>query len=192
MPWRRGVFRALWKPKRGKIGPAPLPMALVNVAIHRHSGSAEAWVRLSSGKGLVGFEVRDKGRGIGELNSSNAHKMGVGIRRMRERVRLLGGILEISQANPGTSVSVKLPLKGVGEGQKNNKGESGLDVARRISVEKPDLCILIFTMHGGQIPFEGCTECRHARPCPQIFCRPRSRAGPGTNHQWRYVFRIRS
>jgi signal transduction histidine kinase len=92
--------------------------------IHRHSGSTEASVRLTVLKGLVGLEVRDKGRGIGEVNGSNGHKMGVGISGMRERVRLLGGTFEISGAHPGTLVSVELPVQAADAGQKNNKGKT--------------------------------------------------------------------
>ncbi|MGH9716519.1 MAG: sensor histidine kinase [Candidatus Acidiferrales bacterium] len=87
--------------------------------IHRHSGSTEASVRLTAENGMIGLEVRDKGCGSDEATAPNGYKMGVGIRGMRERVRLLNGTFEISDANPGTLVSVKLPVPGTEASEKN-------------------------------------------------------------------------
>jgi signal transduction histidine kinase len=41
---------------------------------------------------------------------------------MRERVRLLGGTLEISDANPGTVVSIALPVQSAERGEENTEG----------------------------------------------------------------------
>ena len=62
----------------------------------------------------VAVEVSDKGKGIPrdkleEMSMSGTP--GVGIRGMRERLRQLGGALEIESAKVGTVVSVILPLE---------------------------------------------------------------------------------
>jgi signal transduction histidine kinase len=62
-------------------------------------------------------EVRDEGKGISPPKRAEMEltgKAGVGIRGMRERIRQLGGTLEIgSQTNgPGTVVVAKLPIDG--------------------------------------------------------------------------------
>jgi signal transduction histidine kinase len=36
---------------------------------------------------------------------------GIGITGMRERVRLLGGLMEICSSSDGTTVKVKMPIK---------------------------------------------------------------------------------
>jgi PAS domain S-box-containing protein len=69
--------------------------------IHRHSGSPVANVRIARLEDQVRIEVEDHGRGI-PLEKRKAMDSvglpGVGIRGMRERIRQLGGNLEI---NPG-------------------------------------------------------------------------------------------
>jgi signal transduction histidine kinase len=79
--------------------------------IHRHSGSPDASVSLKITKDLVQLEVRDRGRGMATSAGSNGHRSGVGIRGMHERVRLLGGTLEIGNLTPGTRVKVTLPMQ---------------------------------------------------------------------------------
>jgi len=81
--------------------------------IHRHSGSANAAVRLTRENSHVHLEVRDQGKGIppekrGALNSPGA--FGVGFRGMRERVRQIGGTLQIHSNGVGTIVMVTLPV----------------------------------------------------------------------------------
>ena len=81
--------------------------------IHRHSGSLTAFVRLArSGHGVT-LEVKDEGRGFsphGESIVSGGETPGVGLRGMRERVRQLGGQLEITSNGTGTRVLAQLPL----------------------------------------------------------------------------------
>lgn len=83
--------------------------------IHRHSGSPAATVRVSRTATDVWIEVEDKGKGLSpekraEIASSGT--VGVGIRGMRERVRQLGGGLEIYSdgLGKGTVVKARLPV----------------------------------------------------------------------------------
>jgi signal transduction histidine kinase len=90
-----------------------LQESLTNV--HRHSGASAATVRLQREANALRLEIADNGKGIPEDRLRNLHaspnKTGVGIAGMRERVRELGGKLEIhAQAVGGTTVHVSLPL----------------------------------------------------------------------------------
>lgn len=83
--------------------------------IHRHSESAVARVRISRSGRDVRLEVEDKGKGIplekrSEMESTGL--AGVGIRGMRERIRQLGGTLEIRSGRNamGTLVLARLPI----------------------------------------------------------------------------------
>jgi PAS domain S-box-containing protein len=83
--------------------------------IHRHSGSPVARIQISRKQNDVRVEVHDKGRGISPSKRSemeSAGKAGVGLRGMRERLRQLGGSLEIgSQRNgSGTIIVARLPV----------------------------------------------------------------------------------
>lgn len=82
--------------------------------IFRHSGSPTATIRLSRAEGIVNLEVIDRGSGISPdtlaiLNGTGG-ELGVGIRGMRERVRQLGGSLQLSSGQNGTTVAVRLPV----------------------------------------------------------------------------------
>ncbi len=88
-----------------------LQESLTNV--HRHSGASAASVRLTRDTDQLQLEVGDNGTGIPEerlrrFNTSVG--TGVGITGMRERVRELGGHLEIHSVKTGTTVSVALPV----------------------------------------------------------------------------------
>jgi two-component system NarL family sensor kinase len=82
--------------------------------VHRHSGSKTAHVRLAVEHHKVLLEIKDLGQGIPshllELNSDSLATLGVGIRGMRERVRQLGGQLEIFSSPEGTTVRASIPL----------------------------------------------------------------------------------
>lgn len=61
----------------------------------------------------VSIEVQDQGKGIPlekQLELSSSSRTGVGFRGMRERLRQLGGSLEIRSDNAGTAVTATLPL----------------------------------------------------------------------------------
>ena len=82
--------------------------------IHRHSGSSTAVIRIARSDGGVRVEVKDYGKGLSagkraEMESGGTP--GVGIRGMRERVRQLGGRLEINSdgIGAGTRIVVRLP-----------------------------------------------------------------------------------
>ena len=82
--------------------------------IFRHSGSETARVRITRISGTVRLEVADNGKGIPKdvlytLNSSRG-QLGIGIRGMRERVRQLGGRLEIKSGEDGTTILAVLPV----------------------------------------------------------------------------------
>ena len=82
--------------------------------IHRHSKSSAAAITMRHGDGRVLVEVSDGGIGmprhrLAELTSSGGS--GVGLAGMQERVRQLGGTLEIHSGAGGTTVMASLPLK---------------------------------------------------------------------------------
>ena len=99
--------------------PRPVELGLFRVLqetltnIHRHSGSSKAEVALKLFPDKVILEVRDYGHGISRELLDNflakGTNSGVGLAGMRERLRELGGQLDIRNAN-GTLVSVSLPL----------------------------------------------------------------------------------
>lgn len=87
--------------------------------IHRHSESPTATIGIVHANGEVRIEVRDQGKGIApdkKLELLSAGTPGVGIRGMRERLRQLGGTMEINSAGngSGTQVVVQLPVGNVG------------------------------------------------------------------------------
>ena len=100
--------------------PKPIELGLFRVLqesltnIHRHSGSSRADVALKVFADKVILEVRDYGKGIPrelvENFRAKGTSVGVGLAGMRERVRELGGHLDIQPKLPGNSISVTLPF----------------------------------------------------------------------------------
>jgi signal transduction histidine kinase len=81
--------------------------------VHRHSGSKKVDVelRLDDGEALV--SIRDYGCGFTSRqlrDVRNGHSRGVGLTGLRERVAVLGGLLEVASTEPGALVKVTLPL----------------------------------------------------------------------------------
>lgn len=84
--------------------------------IHRHSGSASASIRLTADAEQVVLDLSDEGRGMPvNLHGATVEQLGVGIAGMRERVRQLGGRLEIVSDKHGTTLRVLQPQPGVSE-----------------------------------------------------------------------------
>jgi PAS domain S-box-containing protein len=78
--------------------------------VKRHSGADRAEVRLEQLDGRLHLSVSDRGRGF-DPNTPPAER-GIGIRSMEERLRLLGGKLELhSQLMEGTRIEAWLPIK---------------------------------------------------------------------------------
>jgi len=83
--------------------------------IHRHSGSRTAKIRIARYANEVVLQISDQGHGIaGNLKDGvlTLERVGVGIAGMRERVRQMGGRLEIRSRSSGTDVEVVAPLGG--------------------------------------------------------------------------------
>jgi len=82
--------------------------------VYRHSGSKTANIKIwpSQEKRLM-VQVSDEGRGIPleeRISLSLGTNQGVGLSGMRERVRELGGTLEVQSDENGTTVTAALPL----------------------------------------------------------------------------------
>jgi PAS domain S-box-containing protein len=79
--------------------------------VHRHSGSVSCSVKIVPGADHLRVEIKDQGCGIPQerlatLSSSG----GLGFRGMRERLRRLGGSLDVQSDNTGTTVIATLPV----------------------------------------------------------------------------------
>jgi len=78
--------------------------------IKKHSGANQAEVRLEQQDGRLHLSVSDCGRGFDSNKPPAEH--GIGIHSMEERLRFLGGKLEIqSRPMQGTRIDAWLPLK---------------------------------------------------------------------------------
>ena len=76
--------------------------------IYRHAGATKAWIKLRrSEDGRVTLEIRDNGAGLPE-DFSFSKAMGVGLAGMRERMKQLGGALEVDSSPYGVSVKCRL------------------------------------------------------------------------------------
>jgi PAS domain S-box-containing protein len=81
--------------------------------IHRHSESPIARVCITRSEDVMTVEVRDRGKGIPPEKRKSMEAggtPGVGIRGMRERLRQLGGSLQIDSNGEGTVVIARLPV----------------------------------------------------------------------------------
>jgi PAS domain S-box-containing protein len=105
-------------PRFGRM-PRDIEVALFRVVqesltnIQRHSGSPQAKIRIERDPGKITLETSDKGSGIsGTLRRRNGKMsfgLGVGIPSMHERVKLIGGQLDIESSSSGTTVRVTIP-----------------------------------------------------------------------------------
>jgi signal transduction histidine kinase len=80
--------------------------------VHLHSRASEAKVKIEQNLDGVVVAVSDDGQGIPDgvlTRSSRVKTVGIGITGMRERVKQLGGILEIETSCTGTKVKATVP-----------------------------------------------------------------------------------
>jgi len=89
-----------------------LQESLTNIA--RHANAKNAWVILAASGNWLQLEVEDDGQGIADADLARPRSLG--LKGMRERVRYIGGEVEIGRApRGGTRVLVrvpKLPMQG--------------------------------------------------------------------------------
>ena len=89
--------------------------------IHRHAEASHARVRLRRVAEAVELEITDDGRGMPDsglgraLDIGNGGGAGVGIPGMRERLRQIGGRLDIRSGTEGVTVCARVPVREVGE-----------------------------------------------------------------------------
>jgi PAS domain S-box-containing protein len=103
--------------------------ALTNA--HRHSGGSMVDIHLNVDTKQLRLEIKDNGRGIPRTRLrtliESAAEAGVGLAGMRERMRELGGSLEIRSDRAGTTVVVCIPVERTAIDSEN--GESGRSVS---------------------------------------------------------------
>jgi signal transduction histidine kinase len=95
--------------------------------IVKHSGAHQAHVRLHRDDSLLRVLIKDDGRGFrAELNNSMARaaQSGFGLPGMAERVRILGGTMQVKSA-PGQGTHLDLTLPIPTHGQKNPGAAGG-------------------------------------------------------------------
>jgi PAS domain S-box-containing protein len=117
---RSGIHvRLELSPRVGRM-PRDVELALFRVVqesltnIQRHSGSHRAKIRIECNSD-VNLEISDMGRGpaasVPSRTAEPEFKFGVGIPSMEERVKLVGGRLEIDSSNHRTTIRVTIPLE---------------------------------------------------------------------------------
>jgi two-component system sensor histidine kinase UhpB len=83
--------------------------ALRNVA--KHAEAQQVWVTLTRDGEIVQLSIADDGKGF-DLTGTRATGAGLGLVSIDERVRLLGGRVDIeTQSGGGTRVEVKIPQR---------------------------------------------------------------------------------
>jgi len=81
--------------------------ALTNIL--RHSNATKVEISMEISTHWLCLQIADNGRGI--TSEEIANPLSLGILGMRERARLLGGVIDISGAQgQGTTVTVKIPI----------------------------------------------------------------------------------
>jgi PAS domain S-box-containing protein len=115
--------------------PAPVETALFRVLqesltnIHRHAQSTAAEIQLQVEAELVRLTVLDDGRGIPreflERFRQDGTQSGVGLAGMRERIRELGGRLDIDSGERGTKLTAEIPLPQ----REQSRGSEGVSAA---------------------------------------------------------------
>ncbi len=109
-------------PRLGRM-PRDVELALFRVVqealtnIQRHSGSQQAKIRIHRNSNLT-LEISDLDHGasasVPRGKEEPRFEVGVGIPSMQERVKLIGGRLDIESGSQGTTIRVTIPLTGEG------------------------------------------------------------------------------
>ena len=130
---RSGIEVNLNAPDEFSRLPEEMELALFRIVqesltnVQRHSRSDAAWVTLSEHKDRAELRITDSGVGVSpeiieQIKQGRAIE-GVGLRGMYERVRELGGQLEIESSGMGTAVSAVFPLQRAQTAQTGDEDE---------------------------------------------------------------------
>jgi len=79
----------------------------------KHSGARQISIHLErSGEGIL-LQIRDNGKGLAQSSatSSSNRSGGMGLNIMKYRASVIGGDLNISSSQNGTTVSCQVPLR---------------------------------------------------------------------------------
>jgi signal transduction histidine kinase len=116
---RSGIQTSLAIPETFERLPPPVELAMFRILqegltnIHRHSKSTQAQVKVEVRRSDVALTIRDNGRGMSpdliERFRADGLQVGVGLAGMRERLRELGGRVDIQSDAAGTVVTAVLP-----------------------------------------------------------------------------------
>jgi signal transduction histidine kinase len=82
--------------------------ALTNIS--KHAQATRVAIDLSLARGVLSVEVSDNGRGLGSDDLAKAKSFG--LRGLRERAETVGGWVDISSGERGTSVILSVPVTG--------------------------------------------------------------------------------
>jgi PAS domain S-box-containing protein len=117
---RSGIYVEVSTQPIGRLAPE-VELALFRVVqealtnVRRHSNSEVARIRLETRREDLVLEISDQGCGLAttkpHANGDSSVSIGVGISGMRQRLQQLGGSLDITFNNQGTTVSAVVPLK---------------------------------------------------------------------------------
>lgn len=80
--------------------------------VHRHSGSPTAFIKIELDGRKVVVRVQDRGKGMPmkRENGGGSEKTGVGLGGMQERLKQIGGSLQIQSNHTGTAVTATIPF----------------------------------------------------------------------------------
>lgn len=130
---RSGIAANLEMPEDLQRLPAHAETALFRILqegltnVHRHSGSRAVDIRLLADDSEVSLSIQDYGEGIParvlERFRKNGTNVGVGLAGIRERLKELGGTLDLNSGPQGTTMKVVIPVK---QTLKTAEGEQGL------------------------------------------------------------------
>lgn len=118
---RSGISTSLDMPEKFERLPMNIELALFRVLqesltnIHRHSKSPNAQITVATLPHQVRIDIRDHGKGMSaealERFQANDGNFGLGLAGMRERVRELGGQIEVQSGPDGTLITTVLPVE---------------------------------------------------------------------------------
>jgi signal transduction histidine kinase len=117
---RSGIAASLELPDKLGRMPTSVETALFRIMqealtnVHRHSGSRKVDITLDTDDSTAYLTIKDFGKGIPketlEQFQQSGTNVGVGLAGIRERVKELGGVLEVQSSKKGTAIRVTIPI----------------------------------------------------------------------------------